>query len=154
MVMPSASSRRNSGPAGQSPTRFALASRTRGAHPRARTTPHSSVAGRQAGGERVEARPTVGGAANAGSLRRGQGTVRRQHQAEGGLTGPQRGLRLRAARVGLEERAELDAVGLFQTGLAVGTLRWSSAFSDPQWLQVDLGAPPPISQAVPNWEHA
>src|SRR6266699_395976 len=32
--------------------------------------------------------------------------------------------------------------------------RWSSAFSDPQWLQVDLGAPATISQVVLNWETA
>jgi hypothetical protein len=32
--------------------------------------------------------------------------------------------------------------------------RWSSGFSDPQWLQVDLGATHPISQVVLNWETA
>jgi hypothetical protein len=32
--------------------------------------------------------------------------------------------------------------------------RWSSAFSDPQWLQVDLGATHTISRAVLNWEPA
>ena len=32
--------------------------------------------------------------------------------------------------------------------------RWSSAFSDPQWLQVDLGATHTISQVVLNWENA
>jgi beta-glucanase (GH16 family) len=32
--------------------------------------------------------------------------------------------------------------------------RWSSAFSDPQWLQVDLGAAHPISRVVLNWEAA
>jgi hypothetical protein len=32
--------------------------------------------------------------------------------------------------------------------------RWSSAFSDPQWLQVDLGATATISQVVLNWEAA
>jgi hypothetical protein len=32
--------------------------------------------------------------------------------------------------------------------------RWSSAFSDPQWLQVDLGATAAISQVVLNWESA
>jgi chitodextrinase len=35
----------------------------------------------------------------------------------------------------------------------VGT-RWSSAFSDPQWLQVDLGATHSITQVVLNWETA
>ncbi len=32
--------------------------------------------------------------------------------------------------------------------------RWSSAFSDPQWLQVDLGATASITQVVLNWEAA
>ncbi|MCG5218619.1 discoidin domain-containing protein [Streptosporangium soli] len=32
--------------------------------------------------------------------------------------------------------------------------RWSSAFSDPQWIQVDLGASATISQVVLNWENA
>jgi hypothetical protein len=32
--------------------------------------------------------------------------------------------------------------------------RWSSAASDPQWLQVDLGVTANISQVVLNWEAA
>ncbi len=32
--------------------------------------------------------------------------------------------------------------------------RWSSAFSDPQWLQVDLGASATVSSVVLNWEAA
>jgi beta-glucanase (GH16 family) len=32
--------------------------------------------------------------------------------------------------------------------------RWSSAFSDPQWLQVDLGAPATIDRVVLQWEAA
>ncbi|RKR87112.1 F5/8 type C domain-containing protein [Micromonospora pisi] len=32
--------------------------------------------------------------------------------------------------------------------------RWSSAFSDPQWLQVDLGASATLSQVVLRWETA
>jgi hypothetical protein len=32
--------------------------------------------------------------------------------------------------------------------------RWSSAFSDPQWLEVDLGATHTISKVVLNWEAA
>jgi len=32
--------------------------------------------------------------------------------------------------------------------------RWSSAFADPQWIQVDLGAGYTISQVVLNWEAA
>jgi hypothetical protein len=32
--------------------------------------------------------------------------------------------------------------------------RWSSAFSDPQWIQVDLGATATVTQVVLNWEAA
>ncbi|WP_327009257.1 DUF1996 domain-containing protein [Dactylosporangium sp. NBC_01737] len=32
--------------------------------------------------------------------------------------------------------------------------RWSSAFSDPQWIQVDLGAPAAVGRVVLNWERA
>src|SRR6266566_8826012 len=32
--------------------------------------------------------------------------------------------------------------------------RWSSAFSDPQWLQVDLGSSASITQVVLQWETA
>jgi hypothetical protein len=32
--------------------------------------------------------------------------------------------------------------------------RWSSAFSDPQWIQVDLGATANLTQVVLNWEAA
>ncbi|GII33732.1 DUF1996 domain-containing protein [Planotetraspora mira] len=32
--------------------------------------------------------------------------------------------------------------------------RWSSAFADPQWLQVDLGATATVNQVVLNWEAA
>ena len=34
------------------------------------------------------------------------------------------------------------------------TSRWSSAFSDPQWLQVDLAAPAAIDRVVLQWEAA
>ena len=34
------------------------------------------------------------------------------------------------------------------------TTRWSSAFSDPQWLQVDLGATHTLSQVTIDWESA
>ncbi|MGH3375187.1 MAG: discoidin domain-containing protein, partial [Actinoallomurus sp.] len=35
-----------------------------------------------------------------------------------------------------------------------GTSRWSSAFSDPQWLQVDLGSVHQLSHVLLNWEAA
>ena len=34
------------------------------------------------------------------------------------------------------------------------TTRWSSAFADPQWLQVDLGTTQPVCQVVIHWENA
>jgi len=34
------------------------------------------------------------------------------------------------------------------------TTRWSSGYSDPQWLQVDLGASATVTQVVLNWETA
>jgi hypothetical protein len=34
------------------------------------------------------------------------------------------------------------------------TTRWSSAFSDPQWLEVDLGSTQAICQVVIHWETA
>ena len=34
------------------------------------------------------------------------------------------------------------------------TTRWSSAFSDPQWIQLDLGAVKPVNRVVLNWEAA
>jgi hypothetical protein len=32
--------------------------------------------------------------------------------------------------------------------------RWSSAFSDPQWIQIDLGSTQSICQVVLRWETA
>jgi hypothetical protein len=34
------------------------------------------------------------------------------------------------------------------------TSRWSSAFSDPQWLKLDLGSEKPVSRVVLRWENA
>src|SRR5262249_39207592 len=34
------------------------------------------------------------------------------------------------------------------------TTRWSSAFSDPQWIQIDLGATFHLSSVILNWETA
>jgi hypothetical protein len=39
-------------------------------------------------------------------------------------------------------------------GIVSSTSRWSSAFSDPQWLMVDLGAQRKVSRVVLNWEAA
>src|SRR4051794_33516034 len=34
------------------------------------------------------------------------------------------------------------------------TTRWSSAFSDPQWIRIDLGASASINRVVLTWEAA
>ncbi len=49
------------------------------------------------------------------------------------------------------ENATFPAANAFDGN--TGT-RWSSAFSDPQWLYVDLGATHTISKVVLNWEAA
>jgi len=48
---------------------------------------------------------------------------------------------------GTDYRPENAVDGLSDT-------RWSSEFSDPQWLAIDLGAPSRISRVVLNWETA
>ena len=49
-----------------------------------------------------------------------------------------------------------EGPGLSASGAVDGDLktRWSSQFSDPQWIQIDLGAPMSICQVVLNWEAA
>ncbi len=49
------------------------------------------------------------------------------------------------------ERADLPATAAVD---GVGTSRWSSAFSDYQWLMVDLGAEVDIARTVIRWEAA
>ncbi len=51
------------------------------------------------------------------------------------------------AEAGCDYRPEHAVDGLSDT-------RWSSAFSDPQWLAIDLGAPVRISRVVLEWEEA
>lgn len=52
--------------------------------------------------------------------------------------------------------SSVEAVGTPASDAVDGntTTRWSSAFSDPQWLEVDLGSTAQISQVVLNWEAA
>jgi hypothetical protein len=50
-----------------------------------------------------------------------------------------------------QENAGTPAVDATDGSLST---RWSSAFSDPQWLQVDLGSPFTITKVVLNWENA
>ncbi|WP_214104579.1 DUF1996 domain-containing protein [Acrocarpospora catenulata] len=58
---------------------------------------------------------------------------------------------LRPAAASSAERGDL-APAFAVDGKA--NTRWSSKFSDPQWLQVDLGAVRTIKKLVINWEHA
>ncbi|GAA1406803.1 galactose-binding domain-containing protein [Catellatospora coxensis] len=57
----------------------------------------------------------------------------------------------RPATASSAESAAMSAAAAFDG--STGT-RWSSAFSDPQWIQVDLGGALPICQVVLNWEAA
>ena len=66
---------------------------------------------------------------------------------------------LNAANLALKRSAEASSTesSAFQPALAFDgdtTTRWSSAFSDPQWLQVDLGQVCEISKVVIHWEVA
>ena len=50
-----------------------------------------------------------------------------------------------------------DETGVLTASNAVDgnlTTRWASAFSDPQWIRVDLGTATDISQVVLHWEDA
>ncbi|MCF6476905.1 discoidin domain-containing protein, partial [Nonomuraea sp. MG754425] len=58
----------------------------------------------------------------------------------------------RPATASSSEGAAWGAAAAFD-GDRTGT-RWSSLFSDPQWLQVDLGASATISRVVLDWENA
>ncbi|MGZ3805024.1 MAG: discoidin domain-containing protein [Pseudobdellovibrionaceae bacterium] len=52
---------------------------------------------------------------------------------------------------------QTDSRGTYYGSYAVdgiGTTRWSSSFSDPQWITVDLGASKQINRIVLNWETA
>jgi hypothetical protein len=72
----------------------------------------------------------------------------------GGTTPPPSGTNLAQGRPATSSSTEN---GSFPASAAVdgntGT-RWSSAFSDPQWLQVDLGATHTINKVALNWEAA
>ncbi len=57
----------------------------------------------------------------------------------------------RPATASSAESATMGAAAAFDGN--PGT-RWSSAFSDPQWIQVDLGTAQPICQVVLTWEAA
>jgi fibronectin type 3 domain-containing protein len=52
--------------------------------------------------------------------------------------------------------SSLENAGLAASNAVDGNTatRWSSSFSDPQWLQVDLGAPHTVSRVVLNWQNS
>jgi Animal haem peroxidase/F5/8 type C domain len=57
----------------------------------------------------------------------------------------------RPATASSTESASFPAAAAFDGNTAT---RWSSAFSDPQWIQVDLGTTATISQVVLNWQNS
>ncbi|MEZ0076400.1 DUF1996 domain-containing protein [Planotetraspora sp. GP83] len=57
----------------------------------------------------------------------------------------------RTASASSSERGDLTPAAAFDGN---GGTRWSSKFSDPQWLQVDLGKSTAIKKIVLNWERA
>ncbi|MER5323686.1 discoidin domain-containing protein [Streptosporangium roseum] len=57
----------------------------------------------------------------------------------------------RAATASSTEGAAYGAAAAFDGDPST---RWASAFSDPQWIQVDLGATATVNQVVLNWEAA
>ena len=57
----------------------------------------------------------------------------------------------RPATASSAENATFAAPNAFDGNAAT---RWSSAFSDPQWIQVDLGSTRSICQVVLSWEAA
>ncbi|HEY1014202.1 MAG TPA: expansin EXLX1 family cellulose-binding protein, partial [Herpetosiphonaceae bacterium] len=59
--------------------------------------------------------------------------------------------RNRPATASSQENASLGAVAAVDGN---GATRWSSAWADPQWLQIDLGAVQPLCRVVLNWEAA
>ncbi|HXA61338.1 MAG TPA: glycoside hydrolase family 3 C-terminal domain-containing protein [Streptosporangiaceae bacterium] len=69
----------------------------------------------------------------------------------GGTCGPANAAQGKAASASSTENAGTPASAAVDGNT---TTRWSSAFSDPQWLQVDLGSSQPICQVVLTWETA
>lgn len=71
------------------------------------------------------------------------------------------GTAAQAAPVLLSQGRPVTASSLEGAGTPAGAAvdgdngtRWSSQFADPQWIQVDLGAPAQLSQVVLRWEAA
>jgi len=98
-----------------------------------------------------------GGGPNAATISGGQMNVDYvavYNKAPGGSTTPPAGTNLALGKTATASSTESTS---FPASAAVdgntGT-RWSSAFSDPQWLQVDLGATHTISSVNLNWEAA
>jgi hypothetical protein len=60
-------------------------------------------------------------------------------------------LALVSAAVSSQENASLDATKAIDGSLST---RWSSQFSDPQWLTIDLGGQRHLHRAILNWETA
>ena len=96
-----------------------------------------------------------GGGPNASTVSGGQMNVDYvavYNKAPGGSTGGTNLSQGHPATASSTESASYPASAAVD-GNTTGT-RWSSAFSDPQWLQVDLGATHSISQVKLDWEAA
>jgi beta-glucanase (GH16 family) len=99
-----------------------------------------------------------GGGPNASTVSGGQlnvDWVAVYNKGPGGTTPPPSGSNLAQGRP--TTASSFENAGAFPASAATdgntGT-RWSSAFSDPQWLQVDLGATHTINRVNLNWEAA
>jgi hypothetical protein len=66
-------------------------------------------------------------------------------------TGPNLALNQPVKESGSQNDNTLGAANVVDGNL---TTRWSSAFVDPSWIEVDLGAPKSIGQVVLRWENA
>src|ERR1035438_3197112 len=78
------------------------------------------------------------------------------HQSNGELVNPSSGLCLTDPGGNTGTASSLENAGFPASNAVDGNTgtRWSSAFSDPQWLEVDLGSSQSICQVTLDWETA
>lgn len=91
----------------------------------------------------VQAVNAVGGSPNSNEVAATPGTT---------TTPP--GTNLALGRPTTASSTENGGTGAAQATDGSATTRWSSAFSDPQWIQVDLGAPQPVDRVVIAWQNS
>ncbi|MEV8512330.1 discoidin domain-containing protein [Dactylosporangium sp. NPDC051484] len=98
-----------------------------------------------------------GGGPNAGTISGAQMNidwVAVYNKKGGGTTTPPPGSNISQGRPTTASSTENATLGAGNATDGNTGTRWSSAFSDPQWLQVDLGATHSISKVTLNWEAA